>query len=261
MKHLLRVPTQEQYAYIEAEYEGSPEEAVAEYKRLTQLVHAKQGTFEKITTFTGETILYDCDAHRYTTLDGKPLISGSAYKKSLEKEFPPTMAKTIAKKYGVDEADIQAMWKANGFCSTRFGDALHKAMELYRKYGHLAEKLGEKEYFLPKNSTLRKAVLAFPDKSEGHSEIMVSAVELGMVGQIDWLADAGAKVGRVEDYKSDMEVEKNLPGHFNQLSFYAHILRHHGWKIEQVRVWNWTGDKWVAYDSEVVDLKMGTTKN
>ncbi len=38
MKHLLRIPTTEQYAYIEAEFEGTSEGAFAEYNRLTDLV-------------------------------------------------------------------------------------------------------------------------------------------------------------------------------------------------------------------------------
>lgn len=255
MIHKLRIPTKETYAYIETEFEGSAEEAVAEYRRISDLINRRDGSFEEVLTFTGEKILYDRVAHRYTTLDGKPLISGSAYKKSLEKPFPEHMAGTIAKKYGVSEADIRAMWGMNSFCSSKFGDALHKAMELYRKYGHLAETLKDKQYFLPKNGTLKKAVLAFPlDSFAGHSEIMVSAVELCMVGQIDWLTELAPKEGIVEDYKSDMEVKKNLAGHFNQLSFYARILQHHGWKIEKVRVWNWDGEKWTPYDSDVLPV-------
>lgn len=264
-RHILRVPTAEQYAYIEAEFDGSPEEAFAEYQRLTALVQGKQeGGFTEFKTFTGETILYNNETHRYTTKDGKPLLSGSAYKKSLEAPFSEMIAKTTARKYHIPEDDIRAMWKLNGACSTKFGDALHKAMELYRKYAHHKEVLTShkdvKEYFLPKNSTLRKAVLAFPDTSPGHAEIMVSAVELGMVGQIDWLSTSGEKDGVVEDYKSDMDIKKNLAGHFNQLSFYAHILIHHGWTIPSLRVWNWDGDKWTSYDSPVLELKGELTK-
>lgn len=41
MKHELRIPTQEQYAYITVFFEGTPEEAFEEYKRLTALVKAE----------------------------------------------------------------------------------------------------------------------------------------------------------------------------------------------------------------------------
>lgn len=257
MKHHLRVPTKEQYAYIESEFDGTLEEAVAEYRRLTALVQGKDDGFVKVETFTGETILWNAELHEYRDLDGKKLLSGSAYKKSLEKPFDlDRIAPATAKKYGVAEADIKAMWEMNSFCSTRYGDSLHKAMELYRKFGHLAEKLGDKEYFLPKNGTLRKAVLAFPEKAQGFAELMISAVDHGMVGQIDWLTVTGEKSGIVEDYKSDMDIAKTRDGHMKQLSFYAHILIHHGWTIEKVRVWNWTGEEWKSYDSEVLPLEV-----
>jgi hypothetical protein len=38
MKHTLRIPTTEQYAYIEAELDCTPEEAVQTYHNLTNLV-------------------------------------------------------------------------------------------------------------------------------------------------------------------------------------------------------------------------------
>jgi hypothetical protein len=47
MKTLLRIPTNEQYAYIEHEFEGSADEAVEEYQRLTQLVKGGSGLPEK----------------------------------------------------------------------------------------------------------------------------------------------------------------------------------------------------------------------
>lgn len=249
------VPTQ-QYGFLEIDFSEEEEKtALSMYNKYAESPIQTKGVFEEIKTFTGETVLYDRVSHKYTTLDGKPLMSGSAYKKSLEAPFPETMAAKMGEKYGIPEKDIRAMWKMNSTVSTSFGDALHKAMELYRKYGHHADALKDKEYFLPKNGTIREAVLAFPDESKGHAEIMVSAIEKGMVGQIDWLTVTGEKEGIVEDYKSDMEVKKNLDGHFNQLSFYAEILRHHGWKIETVRVWNWEGKKWASYDSEVLEVK------
>lgn len=43
MKNILRIPTKEQYAYIETEFEGTPDEAVVEYLRLTSLVQGGAG--------------------------------------------------------------------------------------------------------------------------------------------------------------------------------------------------------------------------
>ena len=42
-KYELRVPTSEQYAYISCSFEGTHEEAVEEYKQLTQLVKGGTG--------------------------------------------------------------------------------------------------------------------------------------------------------------------------------------------------------------------------
>lgn len=45
--HTLRIPTSEQYAYIEIQFIGTGEEALEEYRRLTTLVKAENGGIEK----------------------------------------------------------------------------------------------------------------------------------------------------------------------------------------------------------------------
>jgi len=256
--NILRIPTKEQYAYIEVQFEGSADEALEEYRRLTDLVNGRQGAFQVINTFTGEQVLYDEVSHIYKTLDGKKMLSGSAYKRSLEKPFPLTMAKTVGDKYGMPEEDVRYMWKLNGDISSGFGTSVHKGLELYRKFRHHKN---EKSYFLPKNPCIREIVEKFPElDAEGHSEIMVSDVKNLRVGQIDWLnvLHALEKVGIPDDYKSDADIAKNLKGHFHQLSFYAQILIAHGWTIPKVRVWNWDFEKkvWTVYESPVLDLKV-----
>ena len=250
----LRIPTKEAYAYMEVQYDGSPDEAFAEYKRLTDLIQGNEGEYTKIQTFTGETVLYNDDTHSYKTLDGKKLVSGSAYKKSLEAPFPKDMARKMGEKYEIPEKDVSDMWKLNSEVSTNFGTALHKGMELYRRFKNHKN---EKDYFLAKNPAIKDIVLAFPElDSDGHSEIMVSDIKNLRVGQIDWLHILGENKGIVDDYKSDADIKKNLNGHFNQLSFYAHILIAHGWEIEKVRIWNWdfAEAKWVVYESPVLAL-------
>jgi hypothetical protein len=44
-KHELRIPTLEPYAYINIEFEGTAEEALAEYKRITALVKGEPEGF------------------------------------------------------------------------------------------------------------------------------------------------------------------------------------------------------------------------
>ncbi len=43
MKHLLRIPTVEPYGYIESEFEGSADDAIAEQKRLHTLMKGGEG--------------------------------------------------------------------------------------------------------------------------------------------------------------------------------------------------------------------------
>lgn len=257
MKHHLRVPTKEQYAYIESEFEGTPEEAVAEYRRLTDLVQGKDDGFVKVETFTGETILWNAELHEYRSLDGRKLLSGSAYKKSLEKPFDlDRLAPLTAAKHGISEDTIRDMWKRNSEISSGLGTALHAAMEQwFRHRGNGTEK----NYHLPKHPFLRQAVESFPlkDTLKAIPEIMVSDVATGRVGQIDLLVESGTreKMGFIVDYKTDAEIAKNVQGHFHQLSFYAHILMAKGWEIEGLEVWNYT-DTWTKYESPVLDLKV-----
>jgi ATP-dependent exoDNAse (exonuclease V) beta subunit len=154
----------------------------------------------------------------------------------------------------VEEKAIDAMWTANSNMSKTFGTAVHLAMEQWFKHnGH-----GTK-YHLPKHPFLLKLVKDFPLKdADVYPEIMVSCVERKMVGQIDGLVKTGEnpedKRGYLIDYKTDAEVEKNLPKHFAQLSFYAFILKQFGWEIEKVEVWNYT-TKWENHASDVLNLK------
>lgn len=43
----LRIPTQDQYAYLEVEFEGTTEEAFIEYKRVTAMVQGGVGLTDK----------------------------------------------------------------------------------------------------------------------------------------------------------------------------------------------------------------------
>jgi hypothetical protein len=44
---ILRIPQKEQYSYIEVHFEGTPEEALAEYARLTALVKETEPNMEE----------------------------------------------------------------------------------------------------------------------------------------------------------------------------------------------------------------------
>lgn len=215
----------------------------------------KKGKFIELETFTGEMIRYDAVNHSYTDIEGNALVSGSQYKKSLEKPFPlEDILPKMEKKHGVSAETIKEMWAINSKTSILLGESLHSAMEQWFK--HRANGT-EKEYHLAKHPFLREAVNSFPLKDErALPEVVVSAVKIGMVGRIDLLTITGEKEAIVEDYKSDADIKKNLPSHFNQLSFYANILQHHGWSVPKVRIWNYGGKGWEKFESEVLEVKI-----
>lgn len=206
-------------------------------------------------TFTGETILYNEATHTYKTIDGDIMVSASQFKKKFEKPFDKArILPLMEKKYGVKAELVDDMWTRNSLISTTFGTALHLAMEQWFKH---KENGTENNYHLPKHPFLRSAVESFPDKDKKIiPELMVSCVEKKMAGQIDGIEVRKVGKGQVItiiDYKTDADVKKNLKGHFIQMSFYAEILKSFGFKVDKVRVWNFT-DKWEKYDSEVINI-------
>jgi hypothetical protein len=211
------------------------------------------GEWKYIDTFTGETVQYNEETHKYRSEDGTMLVSGSAFAKKLEKPFDAAMiAGKVGAKHEVSPEEVASCWSDNGKLSRMFGSAVHKAMENWFRYKGVA---CDKEYNKPKHPFLNLVVDSFPLKDENVlPEVMVSSVKNRMVGQIDGLVVTGDKEGYIIDYKSDNDIKKNLKKHFYQLSFYAVILQKHGWSIERVEVWNYT-DKWEKHESPILDLK------
>lgn len=254
MKLKFHVPTQ-QYGFLEIE--GEPDgikEMESLYNKYAEVpLIFKDGMFEQLETFTGEQILYNDDTHKYKDLDGNILLSGSVYKKSFDKPFDlENISKAVAKKHGVPQQTVKDMWAHNSSTSIFFGNALHNAMDQWFKFRETGT---EKEYHLPKHPFLREVIDSFPLKDENIlSEVLVSDIESGRVGQIDGLQITGKKKCNIIDYKTDAKVEDNVGGHFRQLSFYAHILMAFGWEVEKLSIWNYTTE-WREFESPVLDLE------
>ena len=251
MKVRTHVPCQ-QYGFFE--FEGT-EKDLPKIEKLYNKYSEKpirfsEGVFEKIITFTGEAVLYNSSTHEYTTLKGEKMVSGSAYKKSMEPPFDlERISAAVAKKYGITQETVKEMWKKNSRVSTAFGNSLHFAMEQWFLFRDI--EMGEKSYHTAKPKFLREAVERFPKRNARiMPEVMISDVANLRVGQIDALEileDEAEKRAIIIDYKSDADIKKTLDGHFFQLSFYAAILRAKGWDIPNVEVWNYT-DKWECFE-------------
>ncbi len=221
---------------------------------------------EKKTTFTGEDILYDSLAHKYYSLDGKPLLSGSAYASSVSPKFnKEVMIPKTAKAWGVDEKELGDVWEMNGRVSTEYGSAIHTALEVYHKFSHLGEAVKkykelEDNYVLPKNPHIREIVQSFVQAfgTDALTEVLVSDVDNLMAGQIDRLAvlDKAKKVCRIGDYKTNYELDdKKILQYQHQLSFYAKILANKGWTVQGIDLYH-RSDKWELIGLDVLSVTL-----
>lgn len=272
------VPTG-QYANIQprVELEGDDlnalhEEAMAHIARVFRengvvpLTQNKMGG-KVVETFTGEKVIYDDVAHKYTDMQGNELISGSTYAKRFTKDFDKeAMIPRCAKAWGVSEEAVRTIWELNGKISTEHGSSLHTALELYHRFhkeGAIIQQnkkgAGDANYCLPKNVYIRDAVLSFVEKfgTDALSEVFVSDVKNKLVGQIDRLAiiDGDKKIARVGDYKTNNEMDDDkMLGYQHQLSFYANILRAHGWTVPGLDLYHYTEKGWEHTELPVLDL-------
>lgn len=268
---------------FELEDEGDTELALSELAKMWQRFgesplkdkgHAPGGNGgvlkpngAEVVTFTGEKILWHEDTHTYTDMSGNVLLSGSKYAAKFSPKFPKEIVlPKSAKKWGVHERSIDEIWTAKGAVSIDFGNAVHKALELYHRYqveGEIIQKVDslEENYVLPSQPYLRRMVLRFLEKfgSNAMPEVIVSDVANGMAGTIDRLEviDLETKRCRVGDYKSNTNIKKaKIVEYQKQLSFYAHILKNHGWTVDGLDLFYLDeNEDWVKKEMEVLDLE------
>lgn len=257
IKTTFHVPYQ-QYGFVE--FEGTttdlPEMEKLQEKYAERAVRFETGEWKRLRTFNGEEVEYNEEQHKYRSLDGKPLIGGSTYAKQFEAPFDKQrIATAYATKNNMAVEDVLAIWENNGRLSRLLGTTLHLAMENYFRHR------GQPAYNLPKSPFLSSAVSTCELRDcVASPEIMVSDAKNGRVGQIDLLVETtqeetGFRSGYIVDWKTDVSIKKNLKKHYNQLSYYAHILIEHGWNITHVEVHNFVEDKWEIYRSEVLPLQ------
>ncbi len=219
----------------------------------------------KLTTYTGEDILWNESTHTYTDMAGNVLLSGSKYADQQSPKFDlAMMLPKTATAWGVPEVSLKDIWKFNGDISTHYGSAIHTALELYHRY-HLTglaiqtKKELDANYILPKNKHLRKIVESFIELfgADAVSEVLVSDVANGMAGTIDRLQIIEGNVVRVGDYKTNAEMDsKKMLKYQKQLSFYAHILNNKGFKVQGLDLFHLDQDDgWVKTEMEVLPLE------
>jgi hypothetical protein len=177
-----------------------------------------------------------------------PYLSGSAYAQSFKKPFDGVaISDKMASKIGVKGSDILKMWSLKGDASRDFGNAVHKALQLYETYKELSEAL-LKEYHIHDNFVLNSIVTDFYEAhkdEEAHSEIVIVDHEAKRAGTVDRFVVTGDKKGFITDFKTG-SVEKELDIYWKQLNFYGDIFKANGWSVEEPVIYGWNS-KWITY--------------
>ena len=205
-------------------------------------------------------------------------LGGSTFAGQFKRPFNADfVASKMAAKHDVDVAEIRRMWALKSEASTSLGTAIHAALQQYGEYLNLSRILkdGSDVSALHDNPMLRDPVLKFFDGREGEVaryEAFVADPKLRHCGQIDRLLILGDKTVRVQDYKTNADIFKkadvlppfkgvvdnnSLGLYWVQLSFYSAILQRHGWTVEGLDIFHWTGEKWDTYSNDVVDVSAG----
>lgn len=225
---------------------------------------------------SGTRVTFDAIAHKYSTPDGKRWLSGSTFAGNYKGEFnSPVIARKVAEKYGVEAAEVIAMWGLNGDASATVGTAVHMALQLRGQYARLsrAVKDGSLESALTKNQILLPLVEAFfaiREHEDARYEVFVADPIKGHCGFIDRLVidpDGGLWI---EDYKTNYEMDKSetikapfkgvvpntkLGAYWLQLSFYGRILTSHGKQVRGLRIHHWVDGEWQTHEHELIDLQ------
>jgi hypothetical protein len=237
--------------------------------RAYSLTPLDDDSFKKITSFTGEEVLWSEYLHVCTDLKGNELMGGSTYASLNEKEFDSErVAKAWAKKNNLRTEYVLDYWNDLKQISMDYGTAVHKAMELYCKHH---DKMGGEA--LPRVPHLREAVKSFlkvADLKNCIAEPLVTDVEMGMSGWIDILRFVDAKSVIIEDFKTNTfkddkqyyaKWDGKLKSYNRQTDYYGTILENHGYKVLGSRIWHFHNGKWNKHELKFNKIKEYTRVN
>lgn len=246
-----------------------------EYERPRKLVRSVHAKLEK--DIFGNEIYYDPFIHQYTNALGEIYLSGSRYA-SEEKFDAKLWANEAVKRHNLDPSAaerIMNMWKTNGEASREFGNALHKAIELYGQYHDIADIIDidlntKKRKLLPgkveKNSAMSKlpylqdVVKQFftPERlaESAQYEVLVVDHKNRRVGRIDRLIMLPDGSYEVRDMKTNNKImKKERDTHTKQLSFYADIILANGRELGEnpIMLHHWEDNTWKDIKLEKVN--------
>ena len=223
----------------------------------------------------------------------KVLKGGTTFIKRFYEPFDSAkIARQCSKYWGVSAKDIEEMWASNGNVSGLLGTTVHLALEHYINFEKIGQTITETRqksgkdvddnYAMPKHPFLKKTIISLNkltkklDKKYKVEKVVAEALvtdsATGWGGLVDRLAilDKKNKIARIQDYKVNIGAEKEEPhskpkppfSHLPankltkyalQLSFYASILKKHGWTIEGLDVFIFE-NRWVHHTLDLIDF-------
>jgi len=221
-------------------------------------------SFVKMTSFTGEEVLWSEYFHICTDIHGNELMGGSTYASMDEKEFDSErIAKAWAEKNDYKTEDVLDFWADLATISQDYGTAVHKAMELYCKHH---KKIGLNEA-MPRVPHLKDAVKQYLKVSNFDNciaEPLITDVEKGMSGWIDTLRFVDKKTVIIEDFKTNTFKDDKayyskwgglLIKYNKQTDYYGTILENHGYKVLGGVIWHWHKGEWIKHELKFNKVK------
>lgn len=214
--------------------------------------------------------------HVYTDDEGNKYSSGSVFAESFAYDFDKAKILPLyANKVGETTDRISDYWESKSKLSTDFGTAIHQAMETYGKFNSLSEKLEKPLGIHPIVLPVVESFFAERGDEEALYEPFVADSTTKRCGQIDRLVITGEKTCIIEDFKTNIDLNKagspkylkapydkdgealeNTPlGKYTiQLNFYRSILESRGWKVEGMRIHHLDDSGWNEIDVPVVKV-------
>lgn len=226
-------------------------------KYAPNTIKTDNGNRKLLKAFCGGEVYYDEDQHVYTNEAGDVYLSGSQYANSFRKPFDKEkIAKLMADKIEADPQDIIKMWELRGNASKDFGNAIHRALQLYEQYGDLAERLNKTTHSHD-HPVIKHAVDSFIEAHKGEkviSEALVVDNANKKAGQIDRLLITSRKKCRIQDFKTNADITKELDIYWKQLEFYGEIMEAGGWQVEGYDIFHYNGE-WTTHNKELKEDK------
>lgn len=228
--------------------------------RMTQTKAGK----EKIVT-PGGTLYFDSAAHTYEDEQGNSFLTGSTFAAQFEEPFKADLiAKKVAERKLTTVEKVLESWDMKGEIARDYGTTVHKALECGIKYNELPSN--------PHLATLIQDYLDLTRDDEQVSEQFVADFEDHLCGTIDVLVNKGNKHVVIRDFKTNTDVfkkitltqkakelwgleAKTISIYQLQLSFYAHILKKQGYKVDGLEIWYIEAEAWKVAKLQPLDVK------